>query len=436
MLPILELLERLNRFLWGLPVLLLLAAAHLTFTIRLKFPQKYTFHAIRLSVTPESGQKGSGLSGFAALATTLAATLGTGNIIGVSTAIAVGGPGALFWCWITGILGMATCYAECYLSMLFRCKRSDGTMAGGPMYVLERGLHSRPLGRVYAACALTASFGVGCTTQASAITEAVNTLVPVSPHLVGILAAVAAGLVILGGIRSIGAFCTRMVPALGFFYIACCLFLMLQNRDTLPSACTLILESAFTPRAAAGGFIGSTFLSAARYGIARGLFTNEAGIGTAAIAAGSSDSADPRRQALISMTAVFWDTVVMCAVTGLVIVSSILKYPSSIQGYNQASLTTAAFTFLPFAGSEILSLSLVAFALTTLIGWCYYGEKASEYLFGAGSLVSYHLCYIVMIYIGAVLPMELVWSLTDLINAVMVFPSCLALFALRKKVKI
>lgn len=433
--PLLELLERMNRFLWGLPVLLLLGAAHLTFTIRLKFPQKYTFHAIRLSVTPESGRKEDGLSGFAALATTLAATLGTGNIIGVSTAIAVGGPGALFWCWITGILGMATCYAECYLSVLFSCRR-NGSPAGGPMYVLEKGLHSRPLGMVYAACALAASFGVGCTTQSSAITEAVNTLVPVSPHLTGILAAVAAGLVILGGIRSIGAFCTRMVPALGLFYIACCTLLLFQNWDALPAACSLILKSAFTTRAAAGGFIGSSFLTAARYGIARGLFTNEAGIGTAAIAAGSSHSADPRRQGMISMTAVFWDTVVMCAVTGLVIISNILKHPSSIQGYSQSSLTTAAFTFLPFGGSAILSLSLVAFALTTLIGWCYYGEKASEYLFGPGSLVSYHLCYIVMIYIGAVLPMELVWSLTDLINALMVFPSCLALFALCRKVKI
>ena len=430
----LSILEQVNQFLWGFPLLALLAGAHLFFTVKLKFPQKYTLKAIRLSVTPEEGN-GSGVSGFAALATTLAATLGTGNIIGVSTAVAVGGPGAPFWCWITGILGMATCYAECYLSVLFCVRKKDGTCVGGPMYVLEKGLHSRPLGMVYAACVILAAFGVGCTTQSSAITEAVHTVFPVSSHLIGILAAVTAGLVILGGVRSIAAFCSRMVPALGFFYIICCLYLLFLNRDALLPACSLILESALSPRAAAGGFIGSTVQSAARYGIARGLFTNEAGIGTAAIAAASSGTRYPRRQGLISMTAVFWDTVVMCAVTGLVIICNILKNPGSIAGYSSASLTTAAFTVLP-GGAAVLSLSLVAFALTTLIGWCYYGERAAEYLFGGQSLVSYHLCYIVMIYIGAVLPMDLVWSVTDLINALMVFPSCLALFALQKKIRI
>ncbi len=428
-------LEHINQLLWGFPVLALLACAHLYYTIRLKFPQRHTLRAIRLSVTPEAGSDGNNLSGFAALATTLAATLGTGNIIGVSTAIAIGGPGALFWCWITGILGMATCYAECYLSVLFRVRKKDGSHVGGPMYVLEKGLSCRLLGLFYAACVLLAAFGVGCTTQSASITEAVNTLRPVSPHVIGILAAFTAGLVILGGIRSIGTFCTRMVPALGFFYIGCCAYLLFCNRDFLLSACSLILDAAFHTRAAAGGFIGSTMLGAARFGVARGLFTNEAGIGTAAIAAAASQTRDPRRQGLISMTAVFWDTVVMCAVTGLVIITNIQKNPASIQGFSSASLTSAAFAYLPFGGEALLSLSLVAFALTTLIGWCYYGERASEYLFGEGSLISYHLCYIVMIYIGAVLPMDLVWSITDLINALMVFPSCIALFALRRRVK-
>ena len=212
-------LEHINQLLWGFPVLILLSSAHLYFTAKLKFPQRLTLKAIRLSVTPEKNAKGANLSGFAALATTLAATLGTGNIIGVSTAIAIGGPGALFWCWITGVLGMATCYAECYLSVLFKKQKPDKTYVGGPMYVLEQGLHSKPLGILYAACALFAAFGVGCTTQSSAITEAVNTIAPVSPHIIGILAAFTAGLVILGGVKSIGKFCMRMVPALGFFYI-------------------------------------------------------------------------------------------------------------------------------------------------------------------------------------------------------------------------
>lgn len=399
-------------------------------------PPKTHPEAIRLSVTPEKEGKGANLSGFAALATTLAATLGTGNIVGVSTAIAIGGPGALFWCWITGILGMATCYAECYLSVLFKKQKPDKTYVGGPMYVLEKGLHCRGLGIVYALCALFAAFGVGCTTQSSAITEAVNTIAPVSPHIIGILAAFTAGLVILGGVKSIGKFCTRMVPALGFFYIACCLYLLVLNRDFLLSGISLIVSSAFRTKAAAGGFIGSTLQSAARFGIARGLFTNEAGIGTAAIAAASSETRDPRRQSLISMTAVFWDTVVMCAVTGLVIVTNIQKNPASIRGFGSASLTSAAFTYLPFGGAPLLSLALVAFAITTLIGWCYYGERAVEYLFGETGIISYHLCYIVMIYIGAVLPMDLVWGFTDLINGIMVFPNVLALFALRKKIHI
>ena len=215
-------LEHINQLLWGFPVLILLSSANLYFTAKLKFPQRLTLKAIRLTVTPEKNAKGANLSGFAALATTLAATLGTGNIIGVSTAIAIGGPGALFWCWITGVLGMATCYAECYLSVLFKKQKPDKTYVGGPMYVLEQGLHSKPLGILYAACALFAAFGVGCTTQSSAITEAVNTIAPVSPHIIGILAAFTAGLVILGGVKSIGKFCTRMVPALGFVYIGCC----------------------------------------------------------------------------------------------------------------------------------------------------------------------------------------------------------------------
>lgn len=427
-------LESVNRLLWGFPLLFLLLSAHLYFTIRLHFPQRHLPAAIRLSVSSDPYGQSTNLSGFAALATTLAATLGTGNIIGVSAAIAVGGPGALLWCWLTGILGMATCYAECYLGMLYR-SRKNGVCSGGPMYVLEKGLHSRPLGIFYAVCVLTASFGVGCTTQAGAIAEAMSSCFQLSPHLTGMAAAFITGLVILGGIRSIGNFCTRLVPLLGFGYLGFCLFLLILNADCLPDALSLILKSAFSPRAAAGGFAGSTMLGAARYGIARGLFTNEAGLGTAAIAAASAENDDPRRQGLISMTAVFWDTVVMCALTGLVIVTNILKHPDSVRGCSDTGLTSAAFSFLPFGRETLLSLALVAFALTTLIGWCYYGERACCYLFGDGLLVSYHLCYIVMIYLGAVMPMDLVWSLTDLINGLMVFPCCLALFGLRKQIR-
>ena len=430
-------LESLNTFLWSGPVLLLLGAVHLLFTIRLKFPQKLTFQAIRLSVTAdeESPKDEKNLSGFAALATTLAATLGTGNIVGVSTAIALGGPGALFWCWITGILGMATSYAECFLSCLFRRRKPDGTSLGGPMYILEHGLHKKSLAILYASCTLLAALGVGCTTQASAISDAIGACWNISPHITGILAAVFTGFVIVGGIKSIGNFCVRIVPFLGFFYIGCCLVLLWITRSSVPAAISLILERAFHPGAAFGGFVGSTLQSTLRFGIARGLFTNEAGIGTASIAAAAS-TASPRRQGLISMTAVFWDTVVMCALTGIVVVANILQNPASIQGYSAGGLTMAAFSLLPFCGEELLSLSLVAFALTTLIGWCYFGEKGTEYLFGEKWISAYHFCYIIMAYLGAVIPLGLVWGITDLINGIMVFPNVIALLLLRKRIEV
>ena len=429
-------LESLNTFLWSGPVLILLGATHLLFTFRLKFPQRQTLKAIRLSVTPDenAAQDGKNLSGFATLATTLAATLGTGNIVGVSTAIALGGPGAMFWCWITGILGMATSYAECFLSGLFKKTKPDGTTVGGPMYVMEYGLHNKPLAAFYALCTLCAAIGVGCTTQASAISDAVSACWNISPHVSGIVAAVFAGFVVVGGIRSIGNFCVRIVPFLGFFYIGCCLFLLYLTRESVPAALGLIMSRAFHPGAALGGFIGSTLQSTLRFGIARGLFTNEAGIGTAAIAAAASTSS-PRRQGLISMTAVFWDTVVMCALSGVVIVANIIQNPASIVGYSSGGLTMAAFSLLPFYGRELLSISLIAFALTTLIGWCYFGEKGAEYLFGEKGIPVYHFCYIIMAYLGAVIPMSLVWGMTDLINAIMVFPNVLALFLLRKLIK-
>lgn len=433
-----QLIESINRFLWNGPVLILLCATHLLFTIRLKLPQKHTLRAIRLSVTPEqeTGKSSNtkNLSGFATLATTLAATLGTGNIVGVSTAIALGGPGALFWCWITGIFGMATAYAECYLSVLYRHRQADGTYTGGPMYVLEKGLGSKALGRFYALCVLFAAFGVGCTTQASAIADAAKSTWNLPAIPVGILTAMAAGFVIVGGIKAIGNFCTRLVPFLGFCYIGSCLVLMWMNRAWLLQALLLIMDSAFSPKAAAGGFVGSTFLLSVRFGIARGLFTNEAGIGTAAIAAGAVRSPDPKRQGLISMTAVFWDTVIMCAMTGLIIVANIIRRPASIEGCSTGGLTHAAFSILPSAGPAFLSITLIAFAIATLVGWCYFGEKGAEYLFGKESIRTYQLCYIVMIYVGAIAPLDLVWSVTDLINAVMVFPNVLALWYLRRKI--
>ena len=425
-------MQSINQFLWSGPLLFLLMGTHLYFTMKLHFPQKNILKAIRLSVTPSGKKDGANLSVFATLSTTLAATLGTGNIIGVSTAVALGGPGAVFWCWVTGILGMATAYAECFLSVRFRSRDKDGAYQGGPMYVWQNGLHKPSVGKFYGILTLIAAFGVGCTTQSNSITQTTSLSFGLNPHVAGFAAAILAGLVIVGGIRSIGNVCMKIVPFLGILYTASCVLLLVINREALVPAIRLILTHALAPRAALGGAAGSSLMLTARYGIARGLFTNEAGIGTAAIAAAASQTDDPARQAYVSMTAVFWDTVVMCLLSGLVIVSNLLLHPESARGVNEAGLTEAALSYLPFLGNVFLSLCLVAFAITTLIGWSYLGEQAYRYVTGNKGIFIYKVAYIVMIYVGAVLPLNLVWECTDLINALMVIPNVAALFLLQR----
>lgn len=429
---LLSFIQSLNQFLWNGPLLFLLMGTHLYFTMKLRFPQKNISKAIRLSITPSSEKEKGNLSVFATLATTLAATLGTGNIIGVSTAVALGGPGAVFWCWVTGILGMATAYAECFLSVLFRSKDSDGTYRGGPMYVWKNGLHNLIIGKIYAIFMLIAAFGVGCTTQSNSITQTTSVSFGLNPHIAGIGAALLAGLVIIGGIKSIGNVCVKIVPFLALLYTGACILLLFLNRAALLPAIKLILAHALLPRAAVGGAVGSSLMITARYGIARGLFTNEAGIGTSAVAAAASETCEPARQAYVSMTAVFWDTVVMCLLSGLVIVTNMILRPASIFGISEAGLTDAAFSYLPGIGNIFLSLCLVAFAITTLIGWSYLGEQAYLYVTDGKYLSLYKIAYIVMIYIGAVLPLNFVWECTDLINALMILPNVAALFLLQK----
>lgn len=426
--------KNINEFLWSGPLLFLLMGTHIYFTMKLQVPQKNILRAIRFSVTPDTKKEGKNLSVFATLATTLAATLGTGNIVGVSTAVALGGPGAVFWCWITGILGMATAYAECFLSVRFKSTGVDHLSRGGPMYVWEYGLHNKWVGKLYAFLTVTAAFGVGCTTQSNSIVQTTSMSFGVSPGISGFLAALIAGFVIIGGIQSIGKVCVKVVPFLAVLFTGSCTLLLFLNRAALLPALILILKSAFTGQAALGGVAGSTLMITMRYGIARGLFTNEAGIGTAAIAAAASETKDPRKQAYVSMTAVFWDTVVMCLLSGLVIVTNMILHPSSIEGVNEAGLTDAAFSFLPGLGNTFLSLCLIAFAITTLIGWSYLGESAVEYLAGDRGIFLYKVVYIVMIYVGAVMPLTIVWECTDLINAFMVIPNVAALFLLRKQI--
>ena len=427
-------LERLNNLLWGFPLLVLLLGTHIYFTIKLHFTQRNLIYALKLSLG-KTDEGDVNISPFSALATTLAATLGTGNIIGVSTAVALGGPGAVFWCWITGILGMATAYSECYLSVLFRSQNSDGSNVGGPMYVLKNGLHNKYLGGLYAFCTLLAAFGVGCTTQANSVTQAAAASFHLSPHPVGIALALLTGIVIIGGVRSIANLCERTVPAISFIYMFGCILLLFLYRSVFLSACLLIVKDAFSLGSLAGGVTGATLQHAVRYGVARGLFTNEAGIGTSAIAAAASHTTQPRIQAYVSMTAVFWDTVVMCLITGLVIVSNMLYDPASVSGVAETGLTAAAFGHLPYVGDAFLTISLSAFAITTLIGWSYFGEKATEYLVGKKGIPLYKLAYILMIYLGAIIPMRLVWESTDLINALMVLPNVLALYCLRRHIK-
>lgn len=425
----LSFVQSINHILWGLPIILLLLGTHLYFTLHLKFVQKHTFHAVKLSVTPED-HSDKGFSCFGALATTLAATLGTGNIVGISTAVALGGPGAIFWCWITGILGMATTYAECYLSLIFQRKNPEGHFYGGPMYVLEHGLHAKWLAVIYAFCVVVASFGVGCTTQSNSMADTLHYLWKIPTNLTGIVVAVLIGVVLIKGFKAIENWCMKLVPIMSFIYFTASIVLLFLNLKYIIPAVTLIIQYAFKPSAIGGGLLGG----AIRYGISRGLFTNEAGLGSAAIAAAASNTKNKERQSLISMTATFWDTVVMCGITGIVIVANLLHYPASIKGKSIGGLTHAAFEALPF-GSFMLGICLVLFALATLIGWSYFGQQAFLYLFPKKHLRIYQLIYMIAIFLGAVLSLDLVWEITDTLNIIMAIPNLIALYALRKRIK-
>jgi len=421
--------QNINNIIWGLPLILLLIGTHLYFTLRLRFVQKRTLHAIKLSFLPEDSDE-NGFSSFGALATTLAATLGTGNIVGISTAVALGGPGAIFWCWVTGILGMATTYAECYLSLQFRKKDSEGHFYGGPMHVLEDGLHKKGLAILYALCVVLASFGVGCTTQSNSMADTLHYLWNVPTDITGIIVAVLVGFVLIDGFKSIEKWCMKLVPFMSFIYFAASILLLIINYKYILPGLSLIIHSALNPSALSGGVLGG----AIRYGISRGLFTNEAGLGSAGIAAAASNTKNIERQALISMTATFWDTVVMCAITGIVIVSNLMHFPTSIIGKSIGGLTHAAFEALPF-GSILLGICLLLFAFATLIGWSYFGQQAFLYLFPKKHLRVYQTIYMIAIFLGAVLSLDLVWEITDTLNIFMAIPNLIALYALRKLIK-
>ncbi len=421
--------------LWGWPTIILLLGTHIFLTVRLRFPQLQIFKAIKLSVTKDKDSTGD-VSQFGALATSLAATIGTGNIIGVATAIALGGPGAVLWCWITGVFGIATKYSEGLLAIKYRVKTSDGTMLGGPMYALERGLKMKWLAVIFCIFTAIAALGIGNTVQANAISTLLaepglfgEGFMGIPTWLSGLVCAAVVALVIIFGVKGIANVCGALVPFMAVFYVIGCLIIIGLNWEFMGETISLIVNSAINPEAAGGGFIGGTIMMAARFGIARGLFSNESGMGSAPIVAAAAQTRNPVRQALVSSTATFWDTVVVCALTGLVLVSSIIAYPD-ISYSDGAKLTQAAFGKIPYIGSIILTVGLVTFAFSTILGWSYYAEKAIEYLAGKKTIYVYRGVWVVLVFVGAVVDLSLVWNIADGTNALMAIPNLISLLLL------
>ena len=431
-----ELTNTISGYVWGWPMIILLLGTHIFLTIRLKCPQRKIFTAIRLSVKKDKDSEGD-VSQFAALATSLAATIGTGNIIGVATAVSLGGPGAVLWCWLTGIFGIATKYGEGLLAIKFREKTADGRMLGGPMYALEKGLKVKWLAILFAIFASVAAFGIGNTVQANAISENVSLLLHdvMLPNtariLVGFVIAALVAVVILGGVKSIAKICSALVPIMALFYVVGCIYILGVNFSYLGEALRLICVEAFSMKAAAGGTAGTVLMLAARYGIARGLFSNESGMGSAPIVAAAAQTRNPVRQALVSSSGTFWDTVVICAITGLVITTSIIAHPS-IDYQDGGLLTKEAFATIPYVGTPILTFGILTFSFSTILGWSYYGERSMEYLLGERSITPYRIAWVLLTFVGSVMALELVWNIADIMNALMAIPNLISLLLLSK----
>lgn len=418
----------LSNLLWGWPMIILLLGTHIYLTIILRFPQRHIFKAIRLSIKRDHEATGD-VSQFASLATALAATIGTGNIIGVATAIALGGPGAVLWCWLTGVFGISTKYAEGLLAIKYRKKKNDGKIIGGPMFALEYGLGWKWLAILFAIFTACAAFGIGNTVQANAIATLTHETYQISPFITGAFVCFMTGAVVLGGVKSIARVCSLLVPFMALFYVLGCIYIISVNIAYVLPAIKLIIVSAFSPQAAGGGFVGTTVMMAARFGIARGLFSNESGLGSAPIVAAAAQTRNPVRQALVSSSGTFWDTVIICAMTGIVIASSVLAYPD-ITFDNGAVLTKVAFSKIPVVGTPLLTFGLLTFAFSTILGWCYYGERAIEYLKGRKWVLGYRIIYIIAVFLGSVMNLGVVWNIADCMNALMAIPNLISLLAL------
>ncbi|QQS47733.1 MAG: sodium:alanine symporter family protein [Acidobacteriota bacterium] len=426
-----EILNSLSGFVWGPPMLIFLVGTGVYLTIRLKglqFSQLFPALYLALVKRKEEGAAGD-ISHYQALMTALAATVGTGNIAGVATAIATGGPGALFWMWMTGLVGMATKYGEALLAVKYRITDERGEMAGGPMYYLERGLKAKWLGVIFAVMTVIASFGIGNMVQAHSVADALQESFRIPPIYTGAVIAVATALVILGGIRSIARIAGALVPLMIVIYMFGGLVVLAINWRGIPGMFAYVIQDAFTPTAAVGGFAGATVMQAVRMGVARGVFSNESGLGSAAIAAAAAQSRHPVTQALVSMTQTFIDTIVVCSITGFVIIAT----GAWQSGTTGAALTTSAFsTGLPGNwGGIIVALGLTLFAYSTLLGWSYYGEKALEYLFGSAKFEPYYrFVWVAFSFIGAVSSLDTVWAFSDVMNGAMAIPNLIGLIGL------
>lgn len=440
-----------DNILWGVPMIVILLGAHIYMTVRTKFVQRKTLKAIKLSVTKDPDSDGD-ISPFQALTTALASTIGTGNIIGVGTAIALGGAGAVLWCWISGVFGIATKYAESLIAVKYRVKTKDGKMRGGAMYAIENGVSKKTginfkwVAVLFAVFALFASFGVGCGVQTNAIAKIMDTTfnsdktymlhffgmdISTVALISGVVIAICVALVIFGGIKSISRVCEKLVPLMAILYVIGCIIILSINFDVLWQTVTLICESAFSFKALGGGLAGTGIMIAARYGVARGLFSNESGMGSAPIVASAAQSRNSVRQALISSTGTFWDTVVVCLMTGLVIVSSCIKNPNidtaSVEG---GELTSAAFAQIPYIGTPILVVGIVLFAFSTILGWSYYAESCVDYLFGPNGIIPYKVLFIVILLIAPITSLDIVWTMSDIFNALMTLPNIFAMVVL------
>ena len=424
-------INQIDKMVWGWWMILLLLGTHIFMTVRTGFIQRKIGKAIRLSVTKDPDAEGE-VSQFGALTTALASTIGTGNIIGVGTAVALGGSGAVLWCWLTGVFGIATKYSESLIAVKYRVKTEDGRMQGGAMYALERGLHMRWLGLIFAVFAGFASFGIGCATQVNAIATVCNENLHINKAVVGIIVGVLTAVVIFGGIKSIARVCERLVPFMALFYVLGCIVILGINYDYIIPAITTICRLAFQPGAAAGGLVGSGIMLAMRYGVARGLFSNESGMGSAPIAAAAAQTRNPVRQALVSSTGTFWDTVVVCLMTGLVLVSTIMKNPAinANEITDGGVLTSLAFDQIPIIGPLILVVGIISFAFSTILGWAYYGERCVEYFAGKKGLIPYRVLYIAIAVIAPVVALDVVWDIADILNALMAIPNLIAVLLL------